>query len=158
MIQFLAGNWVNVASVAGLFFSILAFLFSKRASAAAREAREAAFTRSTSEDINWANRMASDIVNYVAIERGDLATLRTTELMNQTSYFLTRWDKRLSEHSKNRLLAAREQLHLVHDVLAKGSIADLTPRARVQLVHACQQVNTIFSEEYGTTVKASEGD
>jgi hypothetical protein len=99
MVDFLAGNWGNVASVAGLVFSILAFVFSKRASKAAREARDAAFLRSLSEEMNGANRMAGEIVTYVAMERGDMALLRTSELMNQTSYFLARWDNRLSEES-----------------------------------------------------------
>ena len=158
MIDFLAGNWGNVASVAGLVFSILAFVFSKRASKAAREARDAAFTRSMSEDLNWATKMAGEIATYVLIERGDLALLRTTEIMNQTSYFLTRWDNRLSEESKNNLLGAREQLHMVHEVLTKGAVANLSQKAKLQLANACQQVNTIFSEEYGTAVKESEGE
>jgi hypothetical protein len=92
MVDFLAANWGNVASVAGLVFSILAFLFSKRASKAAGEARDVAFTRSMSEDLNFANKMDGEIATCVLIERGDLALLRTTEIMNQTSYFLTRWD------------------------------------------------------------------
>jgi len=84
MVDFLAGNWGNVASVAGLVFSILAFVFSKRASKAAREARDAAFTRSLSEEMNVANRVAGEIVAYVGMERGDMALLRASDLMNQT--------------------------------------------------------------------------
>jgi hypothetical protein len=158
MIDFLAGNWGNVASVAGLVFGILAFVFSKRASKAAREARDATLLRSLGEEMNGANRMAGEIVTYVGMERGDMALLRTSELMNQTSYFRARWDNRLSEESKNNILSAREQLRSIHKVLIKGLIADLNPRSRAELAHACQQVNAIFSEEYGRAVRATEGE
>lgn len=156
MKDFLAGNWGNVASVAGLVFSILAFVFSKRASKAAREARDATLLHSLSEEMNGANKTAGEIVTYVGMKRGDMALVRTSEIMNQTSYFLARWDNRLSEGSKNNLLSAREQLRLIHKVLTKGTLADLSPKAKSELGQACQQVNAIFSEEYGRAVKASE--
>ena len=156
MMEFLAGNWGNVASLAGLFFSILAFVFSKRASKSAEQARNAALLRSLSEEMNGANRMAGEIVTYVAMERGDMGLLRTSELMNQTSYFLARWDNRLSEGSKNNILSAREQLRSIHRVLTRGAVSDLNPKAKAELAQACQQVNTIFSEEYGRAVRASE--
>jgi hypothetical protein len=158
MIDFLAGNWGNVASVAGLVFSILAFIFSKRASVAAREARDATLLRSLSEEMNEANRTAGEIVTYVGMERGEMALLRTSELMNQTSYFLARWDNRLTEEQKNSLLSTREQLRSIHKVLTKSAVANLSPRAKAELAQACQQVNAIFSEEYGRAVRASEGE
>jgi hypothetical protein len=158
MMEFLAGNWGNVASVAGLFFSILAFIFSKRASVAAREARDATLLRSLSEEMNGASRTAGEIVTYVGMQRGDMALLRTSELMNHTSYFMARWDNRLSEGSKNNLLSVREQLHFIHEVLTKSPVADLSPKAKAQLAQASQRVNAIFSEEYGRSVKASEGE
>ena len=109
-----------MASVAGLVFSILAFVFSKRASKAAQEARNATLLRSLSEEMNGANKMAGDISTYVGIGRGDMALLRTSELMNQTSYFLARWDNRLSEGSKNNLLSIREQLRFIHKGFDQG--------------------------------------
>ena len=87
-----------------------------------------------------------------------MALLRTSELMNQTSYFLARWDNKLSEGSKNNLLSVREQLHLIHGVLTRNAIGGLSPKAKAQLSQACQQVNAIFSEEHGRAVKASEGE
>jgi len=158
MIDFLAGNWGNIASLAGLVFSILAFIFSKRASKAALEARNATLLRSLSEDMNGANRAAGEIVTYVGMERGDMALLRTSELMNQTSYFLARWDNRLLAEPKNNLLTAREQLRLIHKVLTKGDVPGLSPKAKAELMQACQQVSAIFSEEYGRAVRTSEGE
>lgn len=156
MSDFLAGNWGNVASVAGLVFSILAFVFSKRASVAAREARDATLLRSLSEEMNGANRTAGEIATYVGMERGDMALLRTSDLMNQTSYIMARWDNRLSEGSKNKMLTVREELVSINRVLTRGAVHDLSPKAKAKLSQACQQLNAIFSEEYGRAVMESE--
>jgi hypothetical protein len=158
VINLLARNWGNLASVAGLVFSILAFVFSKRASKAAQEARNATLRQSLSEEANGANRMAGEIVTYVRMGQGEMALLRAVDLMNQTSYFVARWDARLLESSKNNLLSALAQLRSIHEVLSKSTIANLNPKAKAQLAQACQRVNTIFSEERGTAVKAAEGE
>ena len=50
MSDFIVRNWGNLASVAGLVFSILAFVFAKRASTAAREARDAAMQAEMAAD------------------------------------------------------------------------------------------------------------
>lgn len=154
--DFLARNWGNLASVAGLVFSILAFVFSRRASKAAKEARDSVLRRSLGEDMNGASRTAADIVTYVGIERGDVALLRAGELMNQTSYLVARWEDKLSEQSKNNLLATREQLLVIHEVLTKSSLSALATEEKVGLAQACQHVSVTFSEEFGTAVKAAD--
>jgi len=57
MWKFFGQNWGNLASIAGLVFSFLAFLFSKRASKAANEARDLTLSRSLCEDMNNANKI-----------------------------------------------------------------------------------------------------
>jgi hypothetical protein len=74
--------------------------------------------------------------------------------MNQTSYFVARWHSVLSQNSKNNLLTAREQLTGIHEVLTKGPITDLAPKDKSRLVQACQRVSAIFSEEYGSALRA----
>jgi hypothetical protein len=64
----------------------------------------------------------------------------------------------LLEKSKNNLLVAREQLHIVHEVLSKDEITNLAPKDKRSLSQACQRVTAIFSEEHGTAVKGSEVD
>ena len=156
MLEHLARNWGNWASVAGLVFSILAFLFSKRASKAAQQARDSVLRRSLSQEMNDANRTAADIVRFVGIERGDMALLRTGELLNETSYFITRWDAKLADQSKTNLLRVREQLLTIHDVLTRKPISEMTPSQRYRLAQSCQLVNLILSEEYGTAMKATD--
>jgi hypothetical protein len=83
--DFIAVNWGNLASVAGLVFSFLAFVFSRRATKAARQARDSVLSRSLGEDMSGASRVAAEIVTYVGMDRGDMALVRVNELMNQTS-------------------------------------------------------------------------
>ncbi|SRR5260370_5249143 len=153
---FLKANWGNLASVVGLLFSFLAFVFSKRASIAAREAREAVFIRSFGEDLNNASKAAAEAVAYIRSEKFELAILRTTELINQTSYIITRWSSKLSIDSKNRILQAREQLHATHDLLQRVRTLEPTPKQQVELSRICRTIPVIFIEEYGIAIKAGD--
>ena len=76
MSDFIARNWGNLASVAGLVFSVLAFVFAKRASTAAREARDAAMRQSLGEDVHGASRSAQEIVTYLRDDKNEMARLR----------------------------------------------------------------------------------
>jgi hypothetical protein len=156
MLEYFAGNWGNLASVAGLVFSILAFLFSKRASKAAQEARDSVLQRSLSQDMNEANRTASDIVRFVGMARGDMALLRTGDLLNAKSYFIARWDSKLSQQSTTNLLQVRDQLLSMHEVLNRKAIAEMAPSQKSRLAQLCLTVNHILSEEYGTAMKATD--
>jgi hypothetical protein len=158
MFEFLGANWGNLASVAGLVFSILAFVFSKRATQAAKEARAAILRRRLGEDLSQANRTAAEIVTYVGIGRGDMALLRVGELLNQASFSVARWQGELPKSSMNNLLTARAQLQTIHDVLTKSTLADLGPRAKATLAQTCQRVNAIFSEEYGAATRRGDSD
>lgn len=75
MSDFLKQNWGNLASVLGLLFSFLAFIFSKRASRAAKGAQEFVLTRSLGEDMNNASKVASEIVAYIRSEKSELGTI-----------------------------------------------------------------------------------
>jgi len=152
MWQFLGQNWGNVASAAGLVFSFLAFVFSKRASRAAKEARELALSRSLGEDMNNANKIASDTVAYIRAERSEMALVRLGELINLTSYIISRWQVQLPLASKNRLIASREQLHVVHDLLDKTRDGQIGARDRPTLARFCREIPTVFTEEYGRAV------
>jgi len=110
------------------------------------------------DDFNTATRTASDVLTYVSMGRGDMALLRVGELLNLTSYSIARWDDKLSDASKNSLLAIREQLQSIHDVLTKNAIADLEPRAKSRLTQACQRVNSTFSQEYGAATKLTDSE
>ncbi|HXM23045.1 MAG TPA: hypothetical protein VN948_17440 [Terriglobales bacterium] len=74
--------------------------------------------------------------------------IRIGELIGATSYIIARWDAKLSELSKNRLLKIREQLHLVHDLLGKAPMGELSPRDKTAVARFCREVPTAFVEEF----------
>ena len=156
MFEHLARNWGNWASVAGLIFSFLAFIFSKRASKAAAQARDSVLRRSLTQDMNDASRTAADIVRFVGINRGDMALLRAGELLSQTSYYITRWDDKLSDPSRANLRRAQDKLLSINRMLTSKNIDEMTPSQKVTLAQACQAANLVFSEEYGAATKATD--
>jgi hypothetical protein len=152
MWKFLGQNWGNLASVAGLVFSFFAFVFSKRASKAAKEARELALSRSLGEDMNNANKIASDVVAYVRAEKAEMALIRMGELISLTSYIISRWDAQLPVSSKNRLISSREHLHIVHDLLDRVKGEAVSAKDKTTLARFCREVPAIFTEEYGKAI------
>jgi len=156
MIEHLARNWGNWASVAGLVFSMLAFVFSKRASKAAEEARDSVLRRSFGQEMSDASRAAREIFNLVMIERGDWALLKAGELVNETSYLVHRWIGHLSEDSHKNLLRARQHLQSIQTVLSKQQIQELTPEGRARLLRSSRSASMIFSEELGVAVKDAD--
>ncbi len=156
MAEFWNQNWGNLASVAGLVFSILAFVFARRASTAAREARDAAMRQSLGEDMHGASRSAQDIVTYLRDGKSEMALLRIGDLMNQASYLIARWETRLSEKSRNNLSDGVEELRSMHGVLTKSVRGSLAERQKARLATTAQRVSSIFNEERGTAAKAAE--
>lgn len=154
--SFIARNYGDWASVAGLVFSILAFVFSKRASKAAKEARDMALRRSLSQDLSSADRLAREIVTFAMIERSDMARIRTVELMNDTSYLVTRWKNHLSEQSRANLQIARERLQSIQTVLSKGSPQELTRDQESRVLRLSQEASRILSEELGAAIRGSD--
>lgn len=154
--SFITRNYGDWASVAGLVFSILAFIFSKRASKAAKEARDLALKRSLSQDLSAADRVAREIVTFMLIERSDMARIRTVELMNDTSYLVTRWRNHLSEQSRVNLQIARERLQSIQAVLSKSGPQELTPDRKSRVLKLSQEASQILSEELGAAIRASD--
>jgi hypothetical protein len=153
MADFLAGNWGNLASVAGLVFSILAFVFAKRASTAAKEARDEALRQSLVEYLDGLARIAAELGAHLRSEMNDMALLRISDLMDQTSYLIGRWEARPPKKSKDNLSRAQEQLLSIHQAL--DAAGDLTPEDRSRLAHAGQEVSGIFSTEHGVAARAA---
>jgi hypothetical protein len=154
MSDFVVRNWGNLASVAGLVFSILAFVFAKRASTAAREARDAAMRQSLDEDMSSAARIAGEIVTHLGNDRAEIALFRISDLMDQTRYLVGRWETRLSKKSRDNLSRAHEQLRSMHQAL--NIVGELTQEDKARLAQASQEVSGIFSTEHGVAARAAE--
>jgi hypothetical protein len=156
MKDFILNNWGSLASVLGLVFSFLAFLFSKGASKAARQARDLAQSRSLAQDMNNLDRIARDLVSDIDGGRGERACERTRELISQLQYLCARWVKLLSKESKDSLMTAREQLVSVHEVLVSNSSNAISAQNRPELIKSSVRASEVFSKEYGAAVMASD--
>ena len=156
MIEHFARHWGDWASVVGLVFSILAFVFSKRASKAAREARDSVLQQTFGQDMNDANRAASEVLRFAGMNRLDIASLRASDLMDRTTYFIARWKDKLPEDATNNLLRAQELLLSIQVMIAKLETRAMTPSQKVNLSRACQQVSLIFSEQHGNAVRGTD--
>jgi hypothetical protein len=154
MTEFLAQNWGNLASVTGLIFSMLAFVFAKRASQAAQQARDSVLRRSLGEDINGTSHTASELLLWIQAKRMEAALVKATDLVQQTSYLIQRWRSQLSTESRGNFLDAREQLRTIVQVLGRDQPEATEHRSR--LAESCQRVSTIFSEERGKALRAAD--
>jgi len=143
-----------LASLFGLVFSILAFVFAKRASTAAREARDAALRQSLSESMNDAARTAGEVTVYLSAEKKEVAYVRIGDLMNQISYLRGRWQDRLSKKSTDNLSRTLGQLRSIHQVLK--TTGDLGEEDKVRLATSCQEVSEVLSVERGVAIRAAE--
>lgn len=153
MWDFLRREWGDIASVVGLFFSFLAFIFSKRASIAAEQAKEAALSRALGEDLNNACKIAGDIAAYLRSKKTEIALVRLVELISLSSYIISRWNNKLPETSKNQLLKTREELHIIHDLLGKINIEQISSRDRNTIARFCREVPVAYEELYGVAVR-----
>jgi hypothetical protein len=150
----LIGTLASWASIVGLVFSVLAFVFSKRASKAAEEARDSVLLKSLSQDMSEADKAARDLLAFVGQNRRDVAQLKAGELLTDTAYFLRRWEAELPNKSKANLERAEVLLGTIHTRLMDNSATD--PAEDEQLRQACQTVNSIFGGEHGAAVKGAD--
>jgi hypothetical protein len=106
--------------------------------------------QSMGADMDGAARTANEISTYIRSDKTDMALLRISDLMNQTSYLVARWDARLSKKSKDNLSLARDRLRSMHGILTGNAEKGLAPEEKGRLAHDGQRVSEICDEERGT--------
>jgi hypothetical protein len=156
MLEFLARQWGDAASLAGLVISVFTLLFARRASKAAEEARDSVLRQTLRQDMEACGRLATDIEAFVELGQIDCAGLRARDLMHQIAFLRARWETKLPEQSQNSLLMAHKQLEYIQREMSKLPTAAMTPRARKLLTQACHEVSIIFSRERGAATAQSE--
>ncbi len=70
-------NLANAASVAGLIFSILAFVQARRASKAAREARDGLLMRTLADELELASHVSEQLIDFLVHGRLSEAALKS---------------------------------------------------------------------------------
>jgi hypothetical protein len=157
--NFLATNWGSIASVAGLAASVAALVFARRASTAAKSAREAILRRNLADDMAQANRIASELHNMAEAQKFDYALARCSELQDLCVFIQQRWTDHLTDSSKERCLRAKTQLESVVKVLGRFSKDATLIKAQSfeRLVQSCRTVRLIFVEEEAVAVRTVDG-
>jgi hypothetical protein len=148
--SFLLQNWGNLASVAGLILSGLAAIFAHRASLEADKARRSVLARSMAEDMNAGIKLAAEITILIDTGKLELALSKCNDLLDLPNQIRSRWESELAIESRNRWLAAYEQLDSMHKVLSKSAHTDIGEKELNALRRSCTRVRTIFAEEYGS--------
>src|SRR5262249_32601205 len=156
MLEWFGGNWGNLASVAGLVFSMLAFVFSKRASKAAKEARDSILVRTLMHDMSHAVGIASDLGRTIDVGRVEMALWRVGELINALGYLVERWSDQLSEDSKKSLARVRTQLGSLRTSLNTLPVGVVEPDQRNRMTKSCQTIAEILNSEHGKAVKGMD--
>lgn len=143
----------------GLIVSGVAAFFAKRASTAAREARQVVLSSSLAEEINLSQKLAAEIGNLVDLQKHELARLRCNDLHDRTLTMLLRWDSSLSTDSKNNFLTAKAQLESLRVVTSKLSAAAAaipTARQISQMQDSCTKIRDIFVEEHASAMRRND--
>jgi hypothetical protein len=158
--DFLAQNWGNLASVAGLLVAGLSAVFAKRASVAAREAKAAVLTRTMAEDVNNAHKLAAEVANLVELQKYERALIRCNDLIDSVTLIVRRWESVFSLDSKNNYLEVKSLIDSVHKVLSRSSAetSAIAPRAFLRLNETCRTIRTILVEEHAAALLRISGD
>jgi hypothetical protein len=107
----------GLASVAGFIFSLLAFIQARKASLAAKEAREAVLIRNLAEEFQTASGKMDELLDLIAHSRYPEAIRVTRELRSALSEMTQRRAPylNLSLDKRNELLDVRTQAEIIEE-------------------------------------------
>ncbi|MBI3949662.1 MAG: hypothetical protein HY314_04310 [Acidobacteria bacterium] len=149
MREFIEQNWGNLASVAGLIISMVTLLFARRASQAARGAREAVLKRNVADDLQETARQSQEILLFFDVGKWEIARLKADELQILASWLITRWEDRLDEMSKVRMSPASVQLRSIVEVLDRIGKNDVSEQQKRNLLMSARRAQEVFIEVHG---------
>lgn len=145
--------------MAGMLFSLLAFLYSMSARKAALRASKIAQLRSIAEEMTSNDRAALEIAEFLESERFDLARDRVRTLRASILRICARRERQLKDESKKNLMTAREQLESMENVLVrslKKTNKTVSAQDSASLSLTCQRVIGLLCTESGFAMTASE--
>jgi hypothetical protein len=153
--------WFNIvagmASIAGLVFSVKAWIEARRAgqkadraSQAAKEARDAVTVRTLADEFQVACASADQLLDFLTQDRLQEARLRAHELTSVLSEIPHRRSAYLTEKRKIELRNVRRNAQIMTEVLTSGQQTPLTTEQRQRLIRQCQKISTTLRENLGT--------
>lgn len=155
-----AWNWIlaivgTVASLAGVVFSVLAWVQAKGAKKAAEEAARSVKSKETAHEFAKLAADAKDLLAAVQDQRADRAVEAVNDLVHLLSVALARRVDFLPVDAE--LKVAIKQLSAVSEYLAsKGFPTE--PSEIGKLTRRCQQIHQIVCGVQGSLERTVEGD
>jgi len=139
----------GVASIAGLYFSIRAFLAAKAASEAAREAQRGILTRTVAEELELACNNAVQLLDLIENDRLAEAALRARDLTSALSEIPHRRSPYLDGKQSNEVLSQRAQFQIIQEVLSGHKSQPIAPNQRQSLLKVCRRSSNTLREILG---------
>ena len=102
-------------------------------------------------------KLAAEITILIETGKLELALSKCNDLFDLPNQIRARWDSDLTVESKNRWLAAHEQLDSMHKVLSKSVHSELDQKELNALRRSCMRVRTTFAEDYGSAQRLLDG-
>jgi hypothetical protein len=135
--------------VLGLIISLVVLWYAKKASEAARAAKEVVLKRNVADDLEEARRIAQELPAFLRMNKWEVAQLKADELRMQASWLIARWEDRLDTVSRSRLMTARELLRSMVEDLNKMVQNSISEKQKADVLSDAESVREIFIEEHG---------
>ncbi len=143
----------GLASILGLVFSLLAFVQARRASRAAREARDGILVRTLVDEIELACAKLDQLLDLLLHDRIAEAGMIAHELTSALSEIPFRKSPYLDETRKNDLLNLRTQLQIIQQEISASRGQAMAAKKKQNLVRICQAGSVTLREILGTMKK-----
>lgn len=142
-----------VISVLGLVYSFLAWRAAKSATAAANEAKQAAYQENAADELSRMAQGARPLFDLVKNGRLDRASLIMEELMLDLSQFRTHWKLFISIESESALHGIQENI----EIQLGNHNAWQTDIGKLKLMEGCKTISIQLHEESGK-MRSKQGD
>lgn len=146
MWNFIKQNWGNLASVAGLIISVFTLLFAKRASQAAREAKAAVWRRTVADDLEEAERLASEMISSIRKKDWLISRYIANKLRQQAIWINERWASLLGEEVKDKVSTTKRKLGVLIEKLDQIADNNLSDDQIKKLVGDAEAIQNMFLE------------
>jgi len=144
------GIIAGVASILGLVASVLAFVQAKRASAAAKEARDGIILRTLADEFELACTRIDQLLDFIAHGRLAEAALRAGELASTLSEIPYRRRAYLNQARRNDLIVAKQQIEILERELSTGRDQLLSPEQKTRFMTRCYEIRETLRKNLGT--------
>lgn len=156
MTGFLAQNWGNIASVAGLVISIWVLVVARKAKQAAEETRSAARRKNLSDLWEEARNNSRQVNIFLKGGSWEAAQIRAEDVSSNCRHALARWGDTLPESAESDLLEVAELSDSIIDASIASSMRQLTEDGKLLIVRVATRAHFLISSVLGEARKAEE--